>query len=183
MKPLSPDEIRNDLRSSVMTQEYTGRQMIDGVKVVDIKQFAAEDGTFSEILRLGEDGSLADFPGFVLRQVNRSKLLPGAIKAWHLHYNQEDIWYVAPEDHMMLGLWDVRESSPTSGVKMKLPLGAGTNRLIYIPRGVAHGVANLAQEPGVIFYYVNQQFNAQDPDERRLPWNAAGDDFWVPEKA
>jgi hypothetical protein len=29
-----------------------------------------------------------------------------------------------------------------------------------------------------MIYFVNQCFDATNPDERRLPWNALGDDFW-----
>lgn len=183
MKNLTSDDIVNNILSDVSVQSYSGKQKIDGVQLVEVKQFAGEDGTFAEILRMKEDGTLSLFPDFTLRQINRSKLLPGAIKAWHLHFNQEDIWYVSPEDHMILGLWDVRDSSPTKQQKMKIVLGAGTSKLVYIPRGVAHGVVNISPEAGTIFYYVNQHFNAEDPDERRIPWNACGEDFWVPEKA
>ena len=61
---------------------------------------------------------------------------------------------------------------------MRFVLGAGRARLLYIPRGVGHGCANLGTEPATVLYYVNQQFDLQDPDERRLPWDIAGADFW-----
>lgn len=183
MKQLAPEEIMSSVQSQVSTQGYSGRQRIDGLQIVEIRRMAGEDGTFEELLRLNEEGNLMAIPEFKVRQVNRSKLLAGAIKAWHLHYNQEDVWYVAPDDHMMLGLWDVRENSPTKDMKMRVPLGAGTSKLVYIPRGVAHGVVNISNKEGNIIYFVNQQFNVEDPDERRLPWDAAGADFWVPERA
>ncbi len=61
---------------------------------------------------------------------------------------------------------------------MRLILGAGKAQLLLIPRGVAHGCANIGAVPSTIVYYVNQQFNLADPDERRLPWNILGEDFW-----
>jgi dTDP-4-dehydrorhamnose 3,5-epimerase len=182
MKPLTPEEIASDVRHLVSTQSYGGKQRIDGLQIFELRRMAGEDGTFEELARF-ENGRLQQFPDFEIRQISRSSLLPGAIKAWHLHFNQEDVWYIRPEDHMLLGLWDVREQSPTNGLQMKIPMGAGTSKLVYIPRGVAHGVANLAPTAGQIVYFVNQQFNAEAPDERRLPWDAAGADFWVPEKA
>ncbi|MBV9851097.1 MAG: dTDP-4-dehydrorhamnose 3,5-epimerase, partial [Armatimonadetes bacterium] len=48
----------------------------------------------------------------------------------------------------------------------------------YIPRGVAHGGANVGLVPATILYYVNQRFDISDPDERRLPWDILGEDFW-----
>lgn len=180
---LNKDDILTGLVDTITTQSYQKKTLIDGVEIREFRQFSAEDGTFAELMRLNEDGTMQIFPEFKLLQINRSSLLPGAIKAWHLHFNQEDIWYVPPQAHMLLGLWDLRKESPTADMKLKLPLGAGHNKLILIPRGVAHGVANIASEPGDLFYFINQIFDPENPDENRLPWNAAGDDFWVPERA
>ena len=82
----------------------------------------------------------------------------------------------------MLGLWDVRESSSTKDFKMKIILGSGHSKLVYIPRGVAHGVTNKSTGTGTVYYFINQQFDMKDPDERRLAWDAAGADFWEIEK-
>ena len=182
MQALKPEEIMSDVRNDVAVQSYAKKTVIDGVKVFDIRHMVAEDGTFEELLRLNENGTLEILPEFNLRQINRSKLLPGAVKAWHLHFKQDEIWYIKPEDHMMLGLWDVRENSPTKDVKMRIIMGASHCRLVYIPRGVAHGVVNFAKEAGDINYFVNNQFSLTDPDERRLPWDKAGAEFWIPEK-
>lgn len=179
---LSPDALVEWARPLVSTQSYEKKQMIDGVRIIDVRRMHGEDGTFEELLRLDEKGCMPQVPEFQVRQINRSRLLKGAIKAWHLHFNQEDLWYVSPEDCMLLGLWDLRQDSPTKEMKMKIPLGFGTSRLILIPRGVAHGVANIGNRSGTILYYVNQQFSVENPDERRLAWDAAGADFWVPEK-
>jgi dTDP-4-dehydrorhamnose 3,5-epimerase len=143
---------------------------------------AGEDGTFEDLLRLDETGHLELFPEIQVRQINRSKLLPGSIKAWHLHFKQEDVWYVAPEDHMILGLWDTRENSPTKGKTMKIVMGNGVSKVVVVPRGVAHGVVNVAATPGSIFYFVNNQFKIADADERRLKWDALGASFWEVEK-
>lgn len=83
---------------------------------------------------------------------------------------------------MILGLWDVRENSTTKGATMKIPMGNGMSRLVVVPRGVAHGVVNVASAPGTIFYFVNNQFNISEPDERRLKWDALGAEFWEVEK-
>ena len=147
-----------------------------------MKRMAGEDGTFEDLLRLNETGHLELFPEIQVRQINRSKLLPGSIKAWHLHFKQEDVWYIAPEDHMILGLWDTRESSPTKDKTMKVVMGNGTSKLVVVPRGVAHGVANVGKKAGSIFYFVNNQFNLADADERRIKWDALGASFWEVEK-
>ncbi|MCL4374436.1 dTDP-4-dehydrorhamnose 3,5-epimerase family protein [Patescibacteria group bacterium] len=171
-----------DINGAVSVQNYQPKPQIDGVKVVDFKRFSGEDGTFEEMVRVDETGKLRLFPDFQLKQINRSRLLAGAIKAWHLHFRQEDIWYVPPEDHMLLGLWDVRADSPTKNLKMRIVMGAGRSQWVYIPRGVAHGVANLNHRPGTVVYLVNQYYDLNHPDEERLSWNQAGQEFWQAER-
>jgi len=135
-------------------------------------------GSFAELIRLDESGRLIAIPSFQVRQSSYSQMLPGAIKAFHLHYNQEDVWFVPPTDRLLVGLVDVRADSPTAGVSMRFVMGAGKGQLLYIPRGVAHGAANIGQSPMTILYFVNQHFNLGDPDERRLPYDILGREFW-----
>lgn len=182
MTDLTVNDISTELQSGVFVQDYSKKQPIEGVKMVEVKRMAGEDGTFEDLLRLDDTGHMELFPDIQVRQINRSKLLPGSVKAWHLHFKQEDVWYIAPEDHMILGLWDVREKSSTKGKTMKIVMGNGTSRLVVVPRGVAHGVVNIASRPGSIFYFVNNQYNLADVDERRLKWDALGASFWEVEK-
>lgn len=170
------------VRDGVTVQDYSKQPAIEGVKVVDVRRMSGQDGTFEDLLRVNEKGFLELFPEVQVRQINRSRLLPGSVKAWHLHFKQEDVWYIPPEDHMILGLWDTRESSATRDLKMKIAMGNGVSRVVLVPRGVAHGVVNVAKRPGTIFYVVNGQFNIADPDERRLPWDKLGASFWEVEK-
>lgn len=181
MSKLTLKDIKTDVQPSVTVQSYSPKQKIDGVQMVDNPIFSGEDGTFEELARF-DDGMMLKFPDFQIKQINRSIVLPGAIKAWHLHYNQEDIWYVPPQDFILLGLWDVREKSPTSGISQKIVMGAGRARLVYIPRGVAHGAANVSHKESTLIYFVNQCFDAENPDEQRLQWDLLGNDFWTAEK-
>lgn len=178
MKNLSLEDIFVKLKQEVFVQDYSKKKVIEGVKIVEVKKFIGEDGTFEELTRINEQGSLEGLPDFKIRQINRSKLLPGMVKAWHLHFKQEDVWYVPAEDQMILGLWDLRNDSDTKDLKMRVVMGEGSAKLVLVPRGVAHGVVNVAKGPGTILYFVNEQFNPADPDEKRLKWDAAGADFW-----
>ena len=83
---------------------------------------------------------------------------------------------------MILGMWDLRNDSDTKDVKMKIVLGNGSSKLVFVPRGVAHGVVNVSKKSGSILYFVNEQFNFSEPDEKRLKWDAAGADFWEVKK-
>ncbi len=174
---LGLSDIREDVRGSVSRQGYGATSQIEGVQFLPLQTFVEDGGTFTELGRLVE-GALTGLDGFEVRQVNCSLMAAGAIKAWHLHFNQEDLWFVPPSQALVVGLWDVRENSPTTGNTLRFVLGRGRSQLLYIPRGVAHGAANLGSSDAFLFYFVNQQFDAQDPDERRLPYDALGKDFW-----
>ncbi|WP_395142406.1 dTDP-4-dehydrorhamnose 3,5-epimerase family protein [Armatimonas sp.] len=151
---------------------------IEGVRVLPLNLMTDDGGSFAELIRLDENGHLLAIPEFQVRQSSYSLVLPGAIKAFHLHYNQEDVWFIPPTDRLLVGLLDCRKDSPTSGTSTRIILGGGRAQLLYIPRGVAHGGANIGTQNATILYFVNQHFNLDDPDERRLPWDILGSDFW-----
>ena len=182
MNTLTDEAIDTSLREKVYKQDYSPKSSIDGVQIIKIKNFVGENGDFSELLRLNESGECEVVPGFKVRQINRSKQYTKAVKAWHLHYNQDEIWYVPPDEHLLLGLWDVRDNSTTKGTLQKIPLGGGNSIGVYIPRGVAHGAVNFSGKKANVYYFVSNQFDPAKPDEHRLPWDAAGAEFWDPPK-
>lgn len=177
---LTLDDIDEQIKGKVYSQDYSKKETIDGVKTITLKHYPSEEGDFGEIIRLAPNGELEQVPGFKLAQVNRTYLFPGSIKAWHLHLKQDEIWYLPPNRDLFLGLWDVRRDSPTNGTLSRMVLGGGKSELLFIPRGVAHGSANFTLVDANLFYLVNEQFDPKNPDEMRIPWDAAGSDFWKP---
>lgn len=173
------DWVGSDYRDQMSTQTYGGRVRIEGVELVELALFGDEGGDFCELCRLGEDGALTSLPGFRPKQMSYSYMEPGTIKAFHLHRNQDDLWFVPPHERLLVGLLDTRERSGTYRASMRLVLGAGKARQLLIPRGVAHGVANLSPRPASIIYFANSTFDAADPDEHRLPYDVLGADFWT----
>jgi dTDP-4-dehydrorhamnose 3,5-epimerase len=162
-------------------QSYAPAPAIDGVQIVELRRHHDDGGSLTELARLVE-GRPEGLAGFTVRQVNYSELEPGVIKAFHLHTRQTDVWYVPPSDRLLVVLLDVRQGSPTEGVRMRVVLGAGASRLLHIPPGVAHGARNLGAVTGRIVYFTDVHFSA-DPsvcDEGRLPWDHAGADVWEP---
>jgi len=178
VQPLDLSAIGDTYRQQVSVQDYGAAPRIDGVEILQLRRMMDDGGDFMELLRIDANGELQARPGMRVSQMNYSRVLPGAIKAFHLHFSQEDVWFVPPEDRLLLGLLDVRQGSPTYQHTMRFILGGGSTRLVYIPRGVAHGAANLWSEPAQIIYVVNQHFSLEEPDERRLPWDVCGADFW-----
>lgn len=182
MNPLKLDKIDPSVRQKVYTQNYIPKETINGVKIVQLSEIAGEDSDFSELLRINAQGECEDFPGFHIAQINRSTQLPNSIKAWHLHLSQDEVWYVPDESRLLTALWDIRADSPTKGMTMRIPMGAGSRKMVLIPHGVAHGSANFSAELGIIIYFMNSQFNIKNPDEHRIPWDARGADFWQPQR-
>jgi len=158
-------------------QDYQCKKLIEGIKIVPLRRFIDCGGSFSEIMRVTK-GIPSEFAGFDLKQVNYSEILPGAIKAGHYHLNQDDIWFVPPSSRVLVGLKDLRENSVTYEIVQRLIMGDGQASLLFIPRGVLHGVANLWQKPASLIYFVNQNFDSQKPDENRLPPEEFGENFW-----
>lgn len=180
-KDLSSDDIRLEIQDKVYSRDYSEKTLIDGVKIIVLKTFLSEEGDFGEIIRLNSRAKLKRIPGFTVAQINRTTLLPGSVKAWHLHLKQNEIWFVMPSGHVLIGLWDVRKNSRTTGTTMRMTLGGGQSNLLFIPKGVAHGSLNLSPKSSELFYFVDKQFDVNNPDEKRIPWDAKGKDFWKPQ--
>lgn len=180
--PLTLNEIDDAVRPKVYTQSYGEKPAIDDVRILPVKHVVTEDGDFSELVRLPENGMLSLVPGFTVRQVSRSLLYPAAIKGWHLHLSQDELWYVPTDSHLIIGLWDVRLASKTKGVSQKIAMGGGKEILLFIPHGVAHGCVNVSNKPATVFYFANQTFNKDHPDEQRVQFDALGPTFWQPKK-
>lgn len=174
---MDQNSVLPDVAGQVTVQDYTPKPKIDGVKFIDLNLFTDDGGSFMELLRL-DGGQAQGVEGFELKQVNHSVIDPGAVKAFHLHYKQSELWYIPPGNKALMGLWDVRKDSPSAGVSMRFVLGDHKTRLLFIPPGVAHGVANTTLERQQIIYFSNQWFSLEQPDENRLPWDSLGAEFW-----
>jgi dTDP-4-dehydrorhamnose 3,5-epimerase len=164
-------------------QDYKAKKRIEGVEFVELKRFNDDGGSMTELGRLDE-GLHKQLPGFVVRQINYSVVEPLAIKAFHLHTRQTDVWFVPPTDKLLLVLGDVRKGSPTEGLVQRFVLGDGNSRLVRIPPGVAHGCKNLRPATTTqILYFVDVQFAVDETcDEGRLPWDHFGTEVWDVER-
>lgn len=182
MKKLLKNDILNEIRNQITTADYTPEKIITGVKFIELENHILEEGDLSEVIRVNSRGFLNQVPHFKLAQMNRVRQNPNSIKAWHLHFNQDEVWYVAPSQHLFVGLWDVRKNSDTANLSMRLTLGGGRSMLLYIPRGIAHGSANFWLDPADLYSMVNRTFDPKKPDEMRLPWDSLGKEFWLPLK-
>jgi dTDP-4-dehydrorhamnose 3,5-epimerase len=168
-----------DAKRAFHLQSYAPAPTIEGVRIVELKRHADDGGSMTELARLveGHPEALGDF---TVHQINFSEMASGALKAFHLHQRQTDVWYVPPSDRLLVVLLDVRKHSRSEGTRMRVVLGNGASRLLVIPPGVAHGVRNLGSETGRIVYFTDVHFSAEPSacDEGRLPWDFLGADVW-----
>ena len=164
-------------------QSYAPRPSIDGVQITELRRHHDDGGSMTELARLTE-GAPAGLTGFTLRQINFSEIEPGAIKAFHLHTRQTDVWFVPPTDKILLCVGDVRAGSATEKLVQRIVLGDGRSFLVRIPPGVAHGCKNLRPDrASVIVYFVDLHFSVGDDcDEGRLPWDHFGAEVWEVER-
>lgn len=136
--------------------------MIKDVHLKPLTVHADDRGYFMELLR--EDDSF--FTHFA--QSSYSVLYPGLVKAWHWHRRQDDIWFIL-SGMAQVGLYDLREDSPSYRETNVFYLGEANRQILFIPHGVAHGYRVLGTSPVGLVYYTNSVY---DPaDELRLDWN------------
>jgi dTDP-4-dehydrorhamnose 3,5-epimerase len=140
--------------------------MIQDVIFKDLKTFTDERGYFREIIRVTDD-----FFGEGFGQLSHSLVYAGTTKAWHIHQQQTDWWYVAA-GVLKVALHDTRAGSPTQRETMEFLLGEDhAARAVRIPPGVAHGY-RCVTGPASVIYVTSRVY---DPaDEGRIPHNDPG---------
>lgn len=159
-------------------QTYAAGQTIDGVHFQRIRKHRALEGWFMEYLRITDGLAEKIHPKFEVRQISFSRAVPGRVNAFHIHPKevQDEVWTVI-EGTMLVWLVDCRQDSPTSGVRQSFVLTGEDPGLLFIPSGVAHGY-KAGKEGALLVYAMNNQFNAEDPNEGRLPWDIFGASLW-----
>ena len=138
--------------------------MIDGVEIKQLTRHADERGFLMELLR-------SDDPIFTkFGQCYVSMNYPGVVRAWHWHQKQDD-FFVVVSGMIKVGLYDMREGSPTRGEANELYLGDNNNIVLKIPPGVVHGYKTIGVAPSLLVNFPSELYNREQPDEYRLPWN------------
>lgn len=178
-----PFQLNDAAQKKYAVQDYKAKRTIEGLEIVQLKRFNDDGGSMTELARL-DGGMVQALKGFQALQVNYSVMEPLAIKAFHMHKRQTDVWFVPPSDKLLLVVADVRKGSPTENLVQRIVLGDGNSRLVRIPPGVAHGAKNLRPTaPSVIIYFVDVQFSTDEScDEGRLPWDHFGAQVWEVER-
>jgi dTDP-4-dehydrorhamnose 3,5-epimerase len=128
---------------------------IDGVVVHPLRQILDERGKVMHMLKARDE----HFRGF--GEIYFSMVMPGAVKAWHLHKRMV-ISYAVPIGHIKLVLFDDREGSRSKGVVEEHFLGADNYALVQVPAFVWNGFKGYGTEPALV---ANCASIEHDPDE------------------
>jgi dTDP-4-dehydrorhamnose 3,5-epimerase len=140
--------------------------LISGVRLEPVTLYPDDRGYFLEVARLGQKLVAGFDPAQT--QVSCSLTYPGAIKAFHYHRHQTDVW--APAAGMLqVALVDLRPSSPTYGLRNTIYAGALRTWQILIPPGVGHGYKVLGESPALLVYVTDRIYNPDD--EGRLAYD------------
>ncbi len=144
----------------------TESDAIEGVHLIEPTLFGDERGVFVETYRREWIPG-----GREMIQANRADRQAGCIVGLHYHLHQADYWYV-PFGRARVVLHDLREGSSTDGATLCLDLGSREDGShdhggVFIPPGVAHGFASLADM--TITYLVDGYHNPAD--ELGVAWD------------
>lgn len=145
--------------------------MIEGVRVVPLRQFPDERGKVMHMLR-------KDSPGFTeFGEIYFSCVYPGAIKGWHIHRHMT-LNYAVPYGLIKFVLYDNRPGSTTQGKVQELFLGPDNYQLVTVPPLVWNGfkgygsnmaiVANCASIP-----HDPEEIERMDPFDPSIPYDWA----------
>ena len=157
------------MTSRSVAQQKTGEMMIDGVKIIPLRQIVDERGKVMHMLK-ATDPHFQQFG-----EIYFSCAWPGTVKAWHLHKSMT-LNNAVISGRAKLVLYDGRDGSPTKGQVQEIYFGEDHYCLVQVPPGITNGykaygnklviLANCATEP-----YDLSEIAHIDPHTSELPYN------------
>jgi dTDP-4-dehydrorhamnose 3,5-epimerase len=170
-----PADVQDGLTAFASSRK-TG--VIHDVMIKPLVLHADARGHFAEQIKRGD--TLADGRSFApeqpFAQMSRTVSYarggnpPELIKAFHWHAKQWDYWDIVSGDARIV-LADIRPESPTVGTVQIIFAGERAPKVVAIPPRVAHGYQVLSLRDVVLCYYVTEPYDADEPDESRIPYD------------
>jgi dTDP-4-dehydrorhamnose 3,5-epimerase len=129
--------------------------VIDGVRVIPLRQIPDERGKVMHMLR-------RDDPHFErFGEIYFSVAYPGVVKGWHLH-RRMTLNYAVVSGMIKLVLYDGREGSPSHGTVQELFVGEECYALVIIPPELWNGFKGIGVKPAIV---ANCATEPNDPNE------------------
>jgi dTDP-4-dehydrorhamnose 3,5-epimerase len=129
--------------------------MIEGVRVIPLKQIPDERGRIMHMVRATDE----HFEGF--GEIYFSVVHPGVVKGWHLH-KLMTLNYAVVSGTIKLALYDDRPLSKSRGQLMELYPGDANYVLVTIPPGVWNGFKGVGTQSAIV---ANCSTHPHDPAE------------------
>ncbi len=142
--------------------------MLPGIKIQELKRNIDERGSFAEIFREDWKDLLGQEK---VAQANLSSSFPGIVRAWHRHNRGQIDHFVVLKGALKICAYDDRPDSHTKGELDEIVLSEEKLQVLRVPGFYWHGTKTLGVKPSMTVYYVNQLYDAKNPDEDRRPWN------------
>jgi dTDP-4-dehydrorhamnose 3,5-epimerase len=143
--------------------------VIEGVKVVPLKQIPDERGTVMHMLKRTD-------PHFLqFGEIYFTTVHPGVVKGWHKHQRMT-LNYACVYGRIKLVLYDDREDSPTRGEVMELFLGPDDYQLVQIPTNLWNSFKGLGEETSIIANCATEPHTKEftvssDPFDSLIPYD------------
>src|SRR4051812_29930456 len=144
--------------------------MIDGVKIVPLRQIVDERGKIMHMLKSTDEHFIA------FGEIYFSCAWPGTVKAWHIHQRMT-INNAVISGRAKLVLYDMRPDSPTKGELQEVFFGEDNYVLVQVPPGIANGYKPYGDKEVIM---ANAASEPYDPDEivRLDPFTADIPYYW-----
>lgn len=152
-----------DLQSVASDWKLLGQELLEGVRVHEIRSVVRATRTLTEIWR--SDWNLDDQP---LEQVFQVVLQPGSVSAWHGHAFTTDRLFVA-SGQVHLVLFDARPESSSRGRINEFHLSDRRPMILTVPPRIWHGLANRTHLPALILNLTDKAYKYESPDHWRVP--------------
>ena len=143
--------------------------MIEGVKVVPLRQISDERGTVMHMLKRTD-------PHFIrFGEIYFTTVHPGVVKGWHKHQRMT-LNYACVYGRIRLVLFDDREESATRGEVVELLLGPDDYQLVQIPTDVWNSFKGLGEETSIVANcatepHTKEFTTSSDPFDTLIPYD------------
>lgn len=126
---------------------------IHDVTVIQLNKHVDERGWLAELFRSDEvDPAVMPVMAYI------SLTEPGVARGPHEHTEQTDYFCFIGPSNFKVYLWDIRENSPSRGIRQVVFAGADSPKTIIVPPGVVHGYKNVGREGGLVMNAANRLY-------------------------
>lgn len=136
--------------------------MLEGIKIKSLKKFGDERGFLTEIMRRDWKDVFQE----EVVQANLSISYPGIVRAWHRHLRGQVDHFVVLKGALKICAYDDEIE------ELDEIVSTGENlQVVRIQGHYWHGFKVVGDERAYLVYFVNRQYDYENPDEERRPWN------------